>query len=120
MATLALHGHYNISVTDKTCTCNAPKMKSKEIKKLTDLYPPKNHRTTARDLNEDEIKAFSEELSMLNESVGFTWLTLEDVPNCKHLIAIEDILFCEEFLASTDRLQYFQDRVKVTSTLYRK
>lgn len=115
VAALALHGHYNISVTDKTCSWNAPKIKSEEIKKLTDLYPPKDHRSTSRNLNEDELKAFSERLNILNGAVGFTWLTLKDVPNCEHLIAIENVIFCEEFLASDDRLHYFQEKVKVTS-----
>lgn len=41
IATIALFGHYNISVTDKECTWNVPKSKTVQVKTADELYPPK-------------------------------------------------------------------------------
>nr|CAI5864959.1 unnamed protein product [Callosobruchus analis] len=80
MAALIVFARDNISVTDKECMWSKPKqLRDPDVKKLSDLYPPKDHRSPARDLTDEEIEQFKHKLSVFFSSTY----------NMEHLKAIQ-------------------------------
>nr|CAI5868515.1 unnamed protein product [Callosobruchus analis] len=77
-------------------------LRDPDVKKLSDLYPPKDHRSTARDLTDEEIEQFKHKLSVFDGSVGFSWLLSE-----------ESNQEGNNYVTSTDKLRYFEDHLKV-------
>ncbi|KAF5306814.1 hypothetical protein FQA39_LY00044 [Lamprigera yunnana] len=79
MAALALFGHYNVSVTDKTCSWSIPnKVRNNVVQSISQLYPPKQHQSTSRDLTEEEIESFKNKLQIFDGAVGYSWILLKD------------------------------------------
>ncbi|VEN40642.1 unnamed protein product [Callosobruchus maculatus] len=119
MAALILFARDNISVTDKECVWSKPKqVRDPEVKKLSDLYPPKDHRSTARDLTEEEIKQFRQKLSVFDGSVGFSWLLSEESDQEENAaspitVDIESLIFHEDYVTADDKLRYLEDQLKV-------
>nr|CAI5834333.1 unnamed protein product [Callosobruchus analis] len=119
MAALILFARDNISVTDKKCMWSKPKqLRDPDVKKLSDLYPPKDHRSTARDLTDEEIEQFKHKLSVFDGSVGFSWLLSEESnqegnSESPSIVDIESLIFHEDYVTSTNKLRYFEDHLKV-------
>lgn len=123
MAALALFGHYNVSITDKTCSWNTKKQPGDNTtKKLCDLYPPpREHRATNRNLREEEIEEFANKSQEFNMAVGFTWLLLKhDDCEVKLLADIEDILFSQEYTSHASKSKYLEDQLKVSEEVILK
>nr|CAI5832638.1 unnamed protein product [Callosobruchus analis] len=119
MAALILFARDNISVTDKECMWSKPKqLRDPDVKKLSDLYPPKDHRSTARDLADEEIGQFKHKLSVFDGSVGFSWLLSEESnqegnSESPSIVDIESLIFHEDYVTSANKLRYFEDHLKV-------
>nr|CAI5849804.1 unnamed protein product [Callosobruchus analis] len=119
IATLILFARDNISVTDKECMWSKPKqLRDPDVKKLSDLYPPKDHRSTARDLTDEEIEQFKHKLSVFDGSVGFSWLLSEESnqegnSESPSIVDIEGLIFHEDYVTSANKLRYFEDHLKV-------
>ncbi|KAF5302631.1 hypothetical protein FQR65_LT19095 [Abscondita terminalis] len=68
MAAVILFCRYNVSVTDKSCSWQVmKKVKGDEIKTVAELFPPKTHRSTPRDLTNEEIVQFRNKLQKCNK-----------------------------------------------------
>nr|CAI5840088.1 unnamed protein product [Callosobruchus analis] len=119
MAALIVFARDNISVTDKGCMWSKPKqLRDPDVKKLSDLYPPKDHRSTARDLTDEEIEQFKHKLSVFDGSVGFSWLLSEESnqegnSESPSIVDIESLIFHEDYVTSANKLRYFEDHRKV-------
>ncbi|KAJ8975393.1 hypothetical protein NQ317_008608 [Molorchus minor] len=72
IATLALFGHYNISITDKECTWNVPKTKTVPVKTAEELYPPKPYVAIEQLVTKTKV------ITTFGNTVGFTWLLQEE------------------------------------------
>ncbi|VEN52943.1 unnamed protein product [Callosobruchus maculatus] len=119
MAALILFARDNISVTDKECVWSKPKqVRDPEVKKLSDLYPSKDHRSTTRDLTDEEIKQFKQKLSVFDGSVGFSWLLSEESDQEENAaspttVDIESLIFHEDYVTADDKLRHLEDQLKV-------
>ncbi|XP_044745994.1 uncharacterized protein LOC123307663 [Coccinella septempunctata] len=115
MAALLLFARDNISVTDKECAWNKSKQsQEKYVKKLRDMYPAKPHRSTDRNLTEEEIKVFKNKLSVFDGAVGFSWLLADEISSEESfIINVEDILFSQEYLIAQNRTEFFEDKIKL-------
>ncbi|XP_044760381.1 uncharacterized protein LOC123317834 [Coccinella septempunctata] len=115
MAALLLFARDNISVTDKECAWNKSKQsQEKNVKKLRDMYPAKPHRSTDRNLTEEEIKVFKNKLSVFDGAVGFSWLLADEISSEESfIINVEDILFSQEYLIAQNRTEFFEDKIKL-------
>nr|CAI5852019.1 unnamed protein product [Callosobruchus analis] len=106
MVALILFARDNISVTDKECMWSKPKqLRDPDVKKLSDLYLPKDHRSTARDLTDEEIEQFKHKLSVFDGSVGFSWLLSEESDQegnseSPSIVDIESLIFHEDYVTS--------------------
>nr|CAH7766325.1 unnamed protein product [Callosobruchus chinensis] len=85
---------------------------------MSDLYPPKDHRSTTRNLTDEEIKQFKDKLSVFDGSVGFSWLLSEEIDQDKNngdlkIVNIEDVIFHEDYVSSENKPKYFEDQLKV-------
>lgn len=113
IAALCLFAHYNISVTDKECSWSAPKKRTEECAlSLKELHPPKQHYTaTKRVLTNIEIEKFREDLGAAGV-VGFSWLLQpeQQIRIMPTIPQIEDIIMSREFLSSTEKNVYFQEK----------
>lgn len=108
MASLAIYGHHNISVTDKACVWSSQKSDTDKVLKLNDLYPCKSHRSTERNALKDEINTLFQKLQVFDEGIGLTWLLQEESSTDKKLlVAIEDVVFCPEYIQATNKSKYF-------------
>nr|CAI5831556.1 unnamed protein product [Callosobruchus analis] len=99
MAALILFARDNISVI------KLKQVRDPEVKKLSDLYPPKDHRSTAS-LNIN---------SVFDGSVGFSWLLSEESDQEENgasptIVDIESLIFHEDY---DNKLRYFEDHLKV-------
>ncbi|KAF2902528.1 hypothetical protein ILUMI_03661 [Ignelater luminosus] len=85
---------------------------------MKDIVPPKVHHATERDLSSDEITALLEELSIFDGAVGFTWLLAKKPVTEKQLIFnVEDIVFCQQHIDSTNKEGYLQEKLKITEEI---
>lgn len=116
MAALAIFGHYNVSVTDKACSWNnkayAP---SSEVKTITEMFPPKVHRSIASDLSVQEIEDFKNKLKVFDGSVGFSWLLSNEMPaNSEILVVdIEDLIFSEIYMQADDKTNFLIEKLQI-------
>nr|CAI5822470.1 unnamed protein product [Callosobruchus analis] len=116
MAALTLFARDNISVTDKECIWSKLKqVRDPEVKKLSDLYPPKDHRSTAWDLIDQEIEQFKHKLSVFDGSVGFAWLLSEESDQEENgasptIVDIESLIFHEDYVSSDNKLRPSESR----------
>nr|CAH7726048.1 unnamed protein product [Callosobruchus chinensis] len=117
MAALLLFARDNISVTDKECMWSKPKQeKDPAAKKISDLYPPKDHRSTTRNLTDEKIKQFKDKLSVFDGSVGFSWLLSEEIDQDENngdqkIVNIEDVIFHEDYVKEQYITQIAQQTV---------
>ncbi|KAG5864637.1 hypothetical protein JTB14_023426 [Gonioctena quinquepunctata] len=118
MAALAIFGHYNVSVTDKACTWSSKKEapSTSEVKRITQLYPTKVHRSTERDLTVQEIEGFKDKLKMFDGAVGFTWLFSSELEaNTESLVVgIEDVIFDETYFKTVDEMKYICEKLQMS------
>lgn len=119
MGALAIYGHHNISVTDKACAWNAPKVSTSEVKTLSHLYPDKNTNYCAvkRKVTNDEVDAFLKDLG--TEVVGFTWLLRPEVSEktLRIIPQIEDLIFSSEYQKSNDKIALFENYCLITQNI---
>uniref|UniRef100_A0A6P7GYG1 Uncharacterized protein LOC114342225 n=1 Tax=Diabrotica virgifera virgifera TaxID=50390 RepID=A0A6P7GYG1_DIAVI len=121
MAALAIFGRYNVSATDKECAWTAKKPLKEKVSKIRDIYTTKAHRSTERDANEAEINAFRRFLAIFEGAVGFTWLLSEEVSEDEIiLLAIEDIIFCKDYISCSNKTQYLEGKLKVKKEIVLK
>lgn len=116
MAGLALFARDNISVTDKICSWNVAKpTKDAEVKKISNIYPPKEHRATSRNLTDAEILEFKTKLQIFNGAVGFSWLLSEEPQaNQENLVIdVEVVLFSKAFIETSNKISYFENSIKI-------
>lgn len=111
MAALAIFGHHNVSVTDKACAWSSKKdpPATCDVKRMPQLYPPKVHRSTERDLTAQEIEEFKDKLKIFDGAVGFTWLLSSEPDEITEdlVVGIEDIIFDEAYFKTIDKVKYF-------------
>lgn len=119
IAALALFGHYNISITDRECSWNAPpKPKSAPMKCTEELYPPKPYTALAEEVTEEAEKVLKENLNSFGNTVGFTWLLNEEpVETTNNFPVIEEIISSKDFLEATDKLSLFKEKCAVDDEL---
>lgn len=81
IAALALYIHYNLSSTDKACSCSArPVNVSSNVSSINDMYGTYNTQNTS--IAEVDIENFKNTTRNLSVPVGFTWL-LKPEPKIK-------------------------------------
>ncbi|KAG5897984.1 hypothetical protein JTB14_007929 [Gonioctena quinquepunctata] len=115
MAALEIFGHYNVSLTEKACTCSSEKdsPSTSEEKRMMKLYPTYVHRSTERDLTVQEIEGL---LKIFDKAVGLTWL-LSSEPEAiteSPVVGIEDIIFDETYFKTVDKMKYFCEKLQVS------
>lgn len=112
IAALALFGHYQISTTDKECTWNAPKTKTSEVKTAEELYPTKEYTAVSHVLSDNEIDSLRTKLSMLGNTVGFSWLLQKPIENqdFSYLPVIEEILSSDGFVQAPNQAEYLRQK----------
>lgn len=116
MACLLLFSRENISITDESCRWNVPKSKDNPVTRIRDIFPKKERRATERNLTEQEIEEFRKKLSIFDGAVGFSWLLS---PECEAsdknlVIDIEELLFSELYNDSTNKVQFFEETMKIS------
>lgn len=112
IATLALFGHYNISITDKQCMWNAPKQKSQSVTTAEQMYPPKPYVAIEDPVTEEKKTKLRDKLVQFGSTVGFSWLLQGelDEENVKDLPVIEDIITSQDFMGATNIVEYFKTK----------
>ena len=112
IAALALFGHYNVSVTDKACTWNAPKPKQVTIRTAEEFYPPKPYLAIGEKMSNEQKEALKTKLSILGNTVGYSWLLQEEKGKDLQLKlpSIQDILLSDAFVNATDKVAYFKQK----------
>lgn len=117
IAALALFGHYNISITDKQCSWNAPlKPKDGPVKSAEELYPPKPYTALEGEISEESIKTLKSKLRSFGNTVGFTWLLNEESTNpvvSSNFPVIEEIISSKDFLEATDKILSFKEKCAI-------
>lgn len=115
IAALALFGHYNISITDKACSWNAPmKSKCEWVKSAEELYPPNPYNALEDEILEESVNKLNEKLGALGNTVGFTWLLNEEsVSTINNFPVIEEIIPSKEFLEVADKVSVFKQKCAV-------
>lgn len=122
IATLALFGHYNISVTDKECSWNVPKSKNVAVKTAEELYPSKPYSAIKQVMSEEQIDHLKKKLNDFGNTVGFMWLLQEDNEesvNCD-LPVIEDIVSSKEFVEATNPIEFFKKKCSLDDEMIKK
>ncbi|XP_031333375.1 uncharacterized protein LOC116182925 [Photinus pyralis] len=117
MAAVCIYGHHNISITDVGCSWSAKKKLEKaQIKTIENFYKEGNHHSTTRELTDDEIAMFRAQLQKTGTAVGFSWLlSPEPVSEGSLLVNIEDFLFSAEYLSATNKVEFFANKLQVSS-----
>ncbi|XP_072399541.1 uncharacterized protein [Diabrotica undecimpunctata] len=122
IATIALFGHYNISITDKTCTWNIPVQSKTETKTAEALYPPRPYKALNRKMSSSELEQLKIKLSSFGNTVGFTWLLQEEKQEAESIdiSLIEDIIYSEEMKISTDKNSHFLKCCRINDATIKK
>lgn len=117
IATLALFGHYNISVTDKECQWNAPKQKSLPVKTAEEMYPSKPYVAIEDPVSEEYKSQLKTKLIQFGNTVGFTWLLQDEVNDdeVKDLPIIEDIISSEDFVGAPNKIEVFKQKCQLSA-----
>lgn len=112
IATLALFGHYNISVTDKECSWNAPKQKSFPVSTAEEMYPPKPYVAIDEPVTEEIKRKLENKLTQFGNTVGFSWLLQDEVSDddLKDLPVIEDIITSDEFIGAPNKIDFLKQK----------
>ncbi|KAK5649898.1 hypothetical protein RI129_000927 [Pyrocoelia pectoralis] len=116
MAAVLLFSHYNVSITDSSCSWNVKNQPKKtDIQTVDQLFPSKEHRSTPRDLTEEEVERFKTKLQVFDGAVGFSWLlSNESNEQMKDLLLdIEEVLCSTEYLKSDDKTTILQQKLFV-------
>lgn len=114
---LLLFARENISVTDQQCSWSAIKT-TDEAKRVKDIYPGKEHRSTSRDLSKEEIEKFRQTLRLSEGAVGFSWLLSGEPASNEQVLTIPDVeslLFSNEYLSSSNKDAYLDEKLKVST-----
>lgn len=116
IATLALFGHYNISVTDKECQWNAPKQKNLPIKTAEEMYPPKPYVAIEDPVTEQHKNKLKGKLTQFGNTVGFTWLLQHEVSDedIKDLPVIENIISSDDFIGASNKIEMFKQQCQLS------
>lgn len=121
MAATCLYGHEQISVTDVQCQWTAKRPIDRVTQTVEASLNAKPHRSTDRNLTDQEIKEFHEKLLNMGTPVGFTWLLQEEPAESDMLLpAIEEFLFSEEYLLSEEKEKLFADKMNVSKNMIDK
>lgn len=83
---------------------------------VEELFPARPHRSTNREVTDDEKLKFLNSLEEYGDAVGFSWLlrkepshdTAVDLPD------VEDMLFSENYLSSTNKEEYLKNMLAVS------
>lgn len=122
IAALLLFGHYNISVTDKECIWNAPRVKLDVVKTAEELYPSKPYVAIEETMSEEQKNTLKNKLSTFGSTVGFSWLLQEESveEDFEILPLIEHIITSVDVLEATDQKAAFQNKCAIDEETIKK
>lgn len=115
IAAVCIYGHYNISVTDVECSWTARKTSQETVKTITEIYAAKSHKSVNRNLRDDEVEQFRENLQSYGTAVGFSWLLHPEPATSAPLVRdVEELIFSEEYCTSQSKVEFFQAEMTLT------
>lgn len=101
-------------MTDKEWNA-PPKPKFGQVNSTEELYPPNPYSAIDGGVPEESIKRLKEKLSSFGNTVGFTWLLIEESihPVNYKFPVIEEIISSKDFLEATDKVSLFKQKCAI-------
>lgn len=120
LAAVLLYAHYNLSSTDVNCQWNKPStssIKEEPLQTIEKLFKAQEYVAVKSCISDKAVEEFRKQLGP-NNIVGFSWLLKPEVPDTFLNIVpnIEEVLYSKEYLMADDKINYLENKFKISST----